>query len=806
MDITMTARSARLESHLLSDKITFQNTLTWSRIYSLAKKLLDLCRDVADFILKMASSKKSKPPKGRPASTSAISQPSLSETPPLLSSFSSDGSLFALITLAVDKHRLRIYNTASNRAIAEYTVQTGRVSSLTWSNLTVDADAELSSPNKRRKKKRVEGIEEGGSATLVVILGISDGSISVFSPSHSKVVRTLTHPTSTSAVLSLATTPSSPSNLWSSSANSSVHLWNVQQSHMLRSWKIEDRIAYTSLSIRPSTDESQANLLAAHHHICLFAEVSASHDSASTQPKQLATFTGHASSIKILRWVNTEPTVHRFLSAAEGDRFVYVWDTDGASIHKKPTASISLDSDVRSLALTTDPSKQVIITLSTSGKVSFIPIPADFLSSRGTRDKSQNIHSLLPRATLTSVSKDRVTDPPVINVASIPGSSGSIKVARLVRNIQPIFDTVRYLDDSGNFIQSLALDEVDQTSVDDGPQLAPNKRYLEPSLIAVGSGLDVGRDEEDEASAAQREIDGSLEVDLAELSLGQRLAAVGDGDLQQTSESDNGEGGAGPSRKSKSSKGRNRSEISVIPANSLTRTLIQALHSSDSRLLEMCLAHSDPALIRNTVRRLPPQLAIPLINACVERLGKGARAANVKGGGGGASSQRGMGLVAWINTVLIVHTGHLMTIPDLVARLSGLHSTLTSRLSLYESLLSLSGRLDTVLSQVEFRASTAPSTIAPVKEKKSKSSTDTVVRHYVEGESGSDEENDEGMDVEIEAGSDDEGSIEDIELGGESDSDEDEDDDSEESGEEGGFIDDEAEEDFSDEEDDEGSE
>lgn len=113
-------------------------------------------------------------------------------------------------------------------------------------------------------------------------------------------------------------------------------------------------------------------------------------------------------------------------------------------------------------------------------------------------------------------------------------------------------------------------------------------------------------------------------------------------------------------RRPKSTK-KIRNEITAIPTNSLTRTLIQALHSSDSRLLEMCLAHSDHMLILNTVRRLPPQLTIPLISACVERLGRGPRSANMKGGGGGTSSQRGLGLLTWLRTVLTVHTGHLMT-------------------------------------------------------------------------------------------------------------------------------------------------
>jgi len=188
----------------------------------------------------------------------------------------------------------------------------------------------------------------------------------------------------------------------------------------------------------------------------------------------------------------------------------------------------------------------------------------------------------------------------------------------------------------------------------------PTQRYAEAPSLAVGSGVELGQDQEMD-DLVQRDIDGDLDVDLAELSLGQRLAAVDARSPSSESEDD------AVAPKGSNSK-KNKNEHTVVPANSLTRTLIQALHSSDSRLLEMCLAHSDPTLIRNTVRRLPPQLAIPLITACVERLGRGARAANMKGGGGGASSQRGTGLITWVKTTLAVHSGHLMTVTFFTVR------------------------------------------------------------------------------------------------------------------------------------------
>ena len=168
-------------------------------------------------------------------------------------------------------------------------------------------------------------------------------------------------------------------------------------------------------------------------------------------------------------------------------------------------------------------------------------------------------------------------------------------------------------------------------------------------------------------------VDGDLDVDLAELSLGQRLTALSGGADLEVANSDMSSASeneiASPSknstvrRRQKTRAGKeNDGDHLPVPAHSLSRTLVQALHSADTRLLETCLLHSDELLVMNTVRRLPPQLAVPLLNACVDRLGRGARANTAKGGGGGASAQRGTGLIRWIRAVLVIHTAHLMTV------------------------------------------------------------------------------------------------------------------------------------------------
>jgi|ERR1700722_2566160 len=191
-------------------------------------------------------------------------------------------------------------------------------------------------------------------------------------------------------------------------------------------------------------------------------------------------------------------------------------------------------------------------------------------------------------------------------------------------------------------------------------KITPNRRYNESSSLAVRSGFELGQDH-DMDDLMSRNVNDDLDVDLAELSLGQRLAAVSGQDdaLGPTSSSDSENELVSTS---KTTKKKRQNQAFDVPANSLTRTLIQALHSSDSGLLERCLVYSDQNLIRNTVRRLPPQLAVPLILACVERLGRGARGSNMKGRGGGTSSQRGIALIGWVKAVLAVHSGHLMTV------------------------------------------------------------------------------------------------------------------------------------------------
>ncbi|KDQ54893.1 hypothetical protein JAAARDRAFT_134890 [Jaapia argillacea MUCL 33604] len=770
-----------------------------------------------------------KPPRGRPEATSAISHAVVEDSSTLtaLSSFSPDGHLFAFLSLAIDKHRLRIYDTLTDQSVAEHIVDNARVTSLCWARLHLSqnpsGDSESAQPSKKRRKKRSSQAASTemaeSSAVQVVILGLSDGTTQLFSPTHSRILKSLSHTSSSAPILSIAVSEKSgggPS-IWTCGGDGYLRLWDEQKSEVVGSWKYDDQIPYSCLTIRPpSEDEDQVDVLVANHSIRMLSFSRSPTSLEFPKPKDSASFTGHASPITSLQWMPNQHPSKQFVSMAQADRHIYLWNIPESSgkavVEGKLLASIPLDSDARHLCISNSPSLN-ILTVSASGKISLFPVPSPSPpAGEGTKTKHK-VRSLEALSNIAITAKKNASSMTVINACFIPDEEGRLRVARSVGGVRPAFDVVSFLDDSGEFIPEVKL------VLDDGglgaaqPETAigaSTKRYAEHASLAVGSGLELGQ-ASDLDDMDMRNVDGDLDVNLAELSLGQRLTALsGANPTDATSDSEEDE----PSDRvgTKGSNQKNGDETGpLVPANSLTRTLIQALHSSDSRLLETCLTHSDPSLIRNTVRRLPPQLAVPLLNACVERLGRGARANNMKGGGGGASTQRGMGLITWVKTVLTVHSGHLMTMPDLVARLSGLHATLSARLTLQESLLSLNGRLDMVLSQIEMRSTIAPAPLATQKGRDQRGNTNgKAVTRYVEGESEDEAGNDQ-MDVEVES-DDDSGSIEDVELGGESDeddeSDEGEDDEDDEDGEGprvNGFIDDEAEE-FEEDEDEDYSE
>lgn len=164
---------------------------------------------------------------------------------------------------------------------------------------------------------------------------------------------------------------------------------------------------------------------------------------------------------------------------------------------------------------------------------------------------------------------------------------------------------------------------------------------------------------EEEQALVRQDMDLPVEGDMADLTLGERLALQEPGAHPATP----AKGLAGAATTTDAKTG---SSLGPQNAQSLTRLLLQALHTSDPQLLSMILtspSNASPTLIRNTIRKLPTSMALPLLKACVDRLGKG-KAFNKRGGGrgGGLNEKQGLVVVAWIRGVLVERGNVLMTV------------------------------------------------------------------------------------------------------------------------------------------------
>ncbi|KNF05166.1 hypothetical protein PSTG_01794 [Puccinia striiformis f. sp. tritici PST-78] len=233
----------------------------------------------------------------------------------------------------------------------------------------------------------------------------------------------------------------------------------------------------------------------------------------------------------------------------------------------------------------------------------------------------------------------------------------------------------------------------------------------------------------------------------------------------------------------------------IASIGSFAQTLTQALKSTDTKLLEICFlqqSKNNKNLISNTIQRLPKKLLHTLIEQIVICLNRKKR-----GYGDGvtiATVRRTKTLIEWVRQILIIHMSYLLTIPTLVTQLTTLHASLQKRLRLNTKLLSLNGRLELVLNQIELNR-VLNGNQQSSNSKKNKSSEKNPKKNpaisvdkqepyrYVEGESSgsepeekTNEDSDDGDDSDDESDdrigdsdSEEEGSVEDVVLGSGSD-------------------------------------
>jgi U3 small nucleolar RNA-associated protein 5 len=120
--------------------------------------------------------------------------------------------------------------------------------------------------------------------------------------------------------------------------------------------------------------------------------------------------------------------------------------------------------------------------------------------------------------------------------------------------------------------------------------------------------------------------------------------------------------------------------------SSLAGLLSQGLRMGDNSIIETVLSCRDPTVINTTILSLPTSTLIPFLEHLVN---------NFK-----TSPTAPLSLVPWMRALLQHKASYLMSVGDLVGRVSGLYQTIEARLGVFKKLLRLSGRLHLVLSHV----------------------------------------------------------------------------------------------------------
>ncbi|KAI8886591.1 NUC189-domain-containing protein [Backusella circina FSU 941] len=130
-----------------------------------------------------------------------------------------------------------------------------------------------------------------------------------------------------------------------------------------------------------------------------------------------------------------------------------------------------------------------------------------------------------------------------------------------------------------------------------------------------------------------------------------------------------------------------KDNIKMVDDHSKYSIQYEELPNNKTNHDELKAQASTPEEMRDLVRRLPLDAVLPLLSELLEKF----------------NHSRDTEVTAWLKTVLLIHTGYFMTLPDVVKKLSQLYKSLNTDLEVYPKLLSMRGRLDLVQGQIDAR-------------------------------------------------------------------------------------------------------
>jgi U3 small nucleolar RNA-associated protein 5 len=506
------------------------------------------------------------------------------------------------------------------------------------------------------------------------------------------------------------------------------NLWSIGGDGRLVQWDVVSKKALQSISLPESSIQTLAPILDSSAILC-----------ASSRPHILYTDkSGHTGTPTFDSMAHPIRSIYQSsdsILVADGERYINMYGLDGrlsrTLIAKSDVQQFTVDAGDVSVVAEED--QQLLVALGKDGTIELFPKPF-------TAPQSQNgLKSSRKNFTQKSVAQVKLIDSSSkqtpIFAASTQG--GEIVLASVTGGVELNFQKVRWQDDGSGELLFTGTKEVVQSksptslgSANVNGVKDMGKPYVDESSTVVTNGLGVagsqeaaidiesssGDDEEDDSEAEQGvELADDLDVESDEemedappatappapAPSSTLQAPTSDaappaddaptfGDLLAAQEPFNKIVSITSAFPDTNPSLTNSSGALTIPTGmSLGTVLTQALRTNDRSLLEACLHTSNPDIIRNTITRLEPPLAGPLISKLADRMiSRPGRYGHLQ---------------IWVQHLCVAHGAAISSNTDARDRLKTLYRALDQRAKGLPSLLLLKGKLQMVEGQLRFR-------------------------------------------------------------------------------------------------------
>ncbi|KAF6230341.1 hypothetical protein HO133_004681 [Letharia lupina] len=704
-----------------------------------------------------------KAPKAVASNVSSVANPAASSNTQtanrssiLRSSFSPSHfqlSLFASVIQGFDAQHLRIHDTNTGRLRCEHTLNSkASITCLDWGYYGENHRDRHHQESKKKRKRSdlVNGdVPKDQARNVVVALGTSDSEVQMFSPAEAKTVGSLreahTHGIRDFRFADIGIYAEG----WSIGGDGRLVQWDLRKNRVLRTVILPNGPANT---LRPLP----SSVICASHHAYILDPVS------KEQPPLFNASTNTVHSI-----VNSAPRASSgvtFLTAAESDRFINVFNSDSPTLigslrTENEVISLDLYSGLGYLTKAEKPSdlsvrmvqpQEVLAAVNKDGVLEIFPEPFDF-GNASSKKESESLKARMKQRTRKAAAQIRMRRPdkfssivPLLN-ASFQGND--IALAWAEGGVNLLFDTVHWRDEStGNFLLNEMTDIVKAKSgagvgavvmngvkdmgknhVDESRTLVANgggtadvpMRDDPPEVIDISSGKEESEFEEDdvpaqvgEASAREGEKESGSEDDVemedveakevaAQEDLDTDIAPGHDGEVGEPSFGDLIRVNA-PEAVDVQASFIDPDAQSLVPAGDRS---LQQLPSGMSlgTVLTQSLRTNDTNLLETCFHVKD----LATVRATIERLDSSFATLLLQRLAERLHSRPGRAgsLMVWIQWTLVAHGGYLAGQPEVMKKLASLHRVVKDRANSLHSLLSLKGKLDMLEAQMNLRKS-----------------------------------------------------------------------------------------------------